>query len=180
MNWDQVFALSLEILTIILQWVAIPLILVGLVVVARSLVNRARDDEQATAGRAGWWAALLLFFIFFVHELPAFRAPQAGVDGGVVIDIWGLAAGTVLGFAILWGVSFLSAARVVGFLVLFLTFAGLSSAHSYLFLESRNEFLIAGTLGMALGGLLHLIVFPKSLLDSGEDEDVPEETRRAY
>lgn len=184
MTWEQVFPLGLEILTILLQWVAIPLILLGLVVVGRSMVNRARDEEQGTAGRAGWWAGLILFFIFFVHELPAFRAPQAGVDGAVVIDIWGVAAGTALGFAILWGVSFLSAARVVGVLVLFLTFAGLSSAHSYLFLESRNAFFIAGTLGMALGGLLHLILFPKSLFLSRSDEadeaSAREEPRRVY
>ncbi len=174
MTWDQIFDLALETLTIGLQWVAIPLILAGLVLVGRSMVHRARDQEQLTAGRAGWWAGLILFFLFFVHELPAFRPPHTGVEGGVVVDIWGVVAGTALGFAILWGVSFLSAARVVGFLVLFLTFAGLASLHSYLFLETRNQFFIAGTLGMALGGLLHLIVFPGSLLSTGKDKEKEE------
>jgi len=172
MTWDQIIEVALETLTVGLQWVVIPLILAGLVLVAWSMVNRARDEEQLTAGRAGWWAGLILFFLFFVHELPAFRPPAPGVEGGVTVDVWGVVAGTVLGFAVLWGMSFLSAARVVGFLVLFLTFAGLSSLLSYLFLETRNEFFIAGTLGTALGGLLHLIVFPGSLLVTKSDKDV--------
>lgn len=171
MTTDEILLLSMEILTITLQWVAIPLILVGLVVMGRSLVTRTRNEERQTAARAGWWAGLILFFLYFVHQLPAFRAPGPGVEGGIMISVWGVVIGVGLGFVLLWGLSFLSAARVVGFLVLLLTFAGLASLHSYLFLEIRGEGFIGGTLGMALGGLVHTMVFPDSLFKTEKKEE---------
>jgi hypothetical protein len=169
MTTNEIFALTLEIVTITLQWILIPLILVGLIMLGRSLVLRAEEGERRTAARAGWWAGLILFFLFFVHELPAFRAPGPGVESGIGVGVGGVALGTLVGFVVLLALSFLSAARVTGFLVLFLTFAGLASLHSYLFLEDRGDLFVAGTLGMALGGLLHTMVFPGSLFRTGQD-----------
>jgi len=185
MTVDEILLLTLEVVTLTLQWVLIPLILAGLVLVGRSLVTRTRNEERRTAARAGWWAGLILFFLYFVHQLPAFRPPGPGVESAIQVSVWGVVLGVGLGFLLLWGLSFLSAARVIGFLVLLLTFAGLASLHSYLFLEDRGQAFIGGTLGMALGGLLHTMVFPGSLFKTGSDEEEeeslePQRARRMY
>jgi hypothetical protein len=169
MTADDVFARTLEYITFGVEWVLIPLIMAGLVVVARSMVTRAEEPDRRTSARAGWWAGLLLFVIYFIQALPSFRVPGPAAEGGIALDIVAIVVGAGLGFGILWALSFLSAARVLGFVVLLLTFAGLASLHTYLFLEGRGEWFIAGVLGTALGALLHMIVFPRSLTATEEE-----------
>jgi hypothetical protein len=164
------FALVLELLTLGIAWVLIPLIMGGLVVVARSLVSRAEGEERRTAARAGWWSGLLLFLIYFIHSLPDFGPPDPTAAGTITLGLWPILLGAGMGFALLWGLSFLSAARVGGLVVLLLTAAGLGSLHTYLFLEDRGGWLVAGMLGGSLGALLHLIIFPGSLTGKDEDE----------
>ena len=182
MTPEDGISLSMEFLTLAVAWGLIPLIMGGLVVVARSLVARAEGAERVTAARAGWWAGLLLFVLYFVHSLPAFRPPDPLSVGTFSLGLWPILLGAVLGFGLLWGLSFLSAARVGGLVVLLLTVAGLGSLHTYIFLEDRGEWLVAGVLGGALGALLHLIVFPGHLTGSkeGEDENAPPGGMGAY
>jgi hypothetical protein len=170
MTPDDTLALTLDGITFGVEWIVIPLIMAGLVVVARSMVTRADGPDRSVAARAGWWAGLLLFVMYFIQSLPSFQTPGEATHGGVALDVWAIAGGAAMGFGILWALSFLSAARVVGFVVLLLTFAGLASLHTYLFLEGRGEWFIAAVLGTALGALLHMIVFPGSLF-AAEAED---------
>lgn len=171
MTADDAFARTLEYLTFGVEWVLIPLIMAGLVVVARTMMVRADEPDRRTSARAGWWAGLLLFVIYFIQALPSFRVPGAAAHDGIALDLWAVVVGAVVGFGVLWGLSFLSAARVVGFVVLLLTFAGLASLHTYIFLEGRGEWFIAGVLGTALGALLHMIVFPRSLTEAEEEDE---------
>lgn len=151
-------------------------------VVARSLVARAEGAERVTAARAGWWAGLLLFVLYFVHSLPAFRPPDPLSVGEFTLGLWPILLGAATGFGLLWALSFLSAARVGGLVVLLLTVAGLASLHTYIFLDDRGEWLVAGVLGGALGALLHLIVFPGNLTGGkeGESEGPPLGERGFY
>lgn len=169
MTLDEISALTLEIVTIGVQWVLVPLILAGVVVLARSLVARAEEGEPLTSARAGGWAGLLLFFLYFVHSLPEFRVPGLDAETGMVLHVWGIAFGAALGFAALFGLTRFAPGRVVGFVVLLLTFSGLLGFHSYVFLESRNEFIVGLALGSALGTLLHMMVFPESLRPRREE-----------
>lgn len=171
MTTDETVALILDILTQTVAWVLVPLIMLGLVVVARTMVLKADDPDRLTAARAGWWAGLLLFLLYFIYALPDFRPPDLTGQGGLSIHVWGTVLGAVAGFAFLWGLSFLSAARVAGLVVLLLTVAGLASLHTYLFLENRGEWLVGGVLGGALGALLHLVVFPGSLTGTGREKE---------
>lgn len=170
MTADESISLSFEVLTLAVAWILVPLIMGGLVVMARSLVVRAEGPERVTAARAGWWAGLLLFLIYFVHSLPVFRPPDPTVAGTLTLGLGPLVLGVGLGFALLWGLSFLSAARVGGLVVLLLTAAGLGSLHTYIFLDDRGDWLVAGVLGGALGALLHLIVFPGNLTGGNGEE----------
>lgn len=180
MTADRTLALSMEALTIVVAWILVPLIMVGLVVVARTVVTRATDPDRLTAARAGWWAGLLLFLLYFIHTLPDFRPPDPMGTSGLGVHGWGTLLGAAAGFAFLWGLSFLSAARVGGLVVLLLTVAGLASLHTYVFLESRGEWLVGGVLGGALGALLHLVVFPGSLTGSDEAEAEPDDKPALY
>ncbi len=173
MTPEEGLTLTMEFLTLGVAWVLIPIIMGGLVVVAWSLVVRAEGPDRATAARAGWWAGLLLFLLYFLHSLPELRPPDPTAPGSLVVGFWPVVLGAGLGFALLWGLSFLSAARVGGLVVLLLTVAGLSSLHTYLFLEERGEWLVGGVLGGALGALLHLIVFPGSFTREEEDPAQP-------
>jgi hypothetical protein len=179
MTADDIIALTLETVTLAVQWVLVPMIMAGLVVLARSMVARAEEGERLTSARAGAWAGLVLFAIYFAQSLPAFRTPGLGTETGMTINILGIVLGTGLGAALLWGLSVLAPDRIIGVVVLLLTFAGLSSFHSYVFLETRNEFFVAAVLGTALGALFHMMVFPSSVERSEQaDERQAEEVYR--
>lgn len=179
MTADEIAALALEILTITVVWVLIPLIMLGLVILARSMVMRAEEGEQLTAARAGGWAGLVLFFIYFLHSFQAFRAPGPGIEAGMPVDVWGILIGAGIGAFLLWGLSTVAPGRIVGVVVLLLTFAGLTAFHSYIFLEVMSEFFVAGVLGTALGALLHMMVFPRSV-EKPADEGQPSASEEIY
>lgn len=167
---------ALEVLTLAVVWILVPLIMVGLVVMARSLLHRSKHEERRTAARAGWWAGMVLFFVYFLAGLPSFRTPVPGEPITLGIGIWPLVIGVALGFAALWATGRFAPNRVIGFVVLLLTFAGLAVFHTYVFIDATTEPFLSVLLGAALGALLHMMVFPDAMGDLlGEGEEGGEE-----
>lgn len=176
MTFDEIATITLDVVTVGVKWALVPLIVAGVVVLARSIVVRAEEGELRTSARAGGWAGLVLFFFYFVHSLPAFRPPGLEAEVGLGLHVGGIVLGAVVALAILVAATYLAPARVVGFVVLFLTFSGLTAFHSYVFLEDPSATFVGFALGAVVGTLLHMMVFPGSLTElpeSGESE--PEE-----
>lgn len=180
MTTDEIMELTLQSLTTAVEWILVPLIMVGLVVLARSMTTRAEEGERFVSARAGGWAGLVLFLIYFLHALPSFRPPGPDVEVGMSVNIAGTLFGAAVGITILKGLSMLAPDRIVGVVVLLLTFAGLSSFHSYIFLEATNDFFLAAVLGAALGALLYMMAFPQSVEKSEAQVELerPEEIYR--
>lgn len=151
--------------TFIVLWLVVPSIMVGLIVVGRSIVKRAVEGENKVTARAGWWAGLVLFVIYFIYKLPSFQIPEIIIDRTLELNLRGVILGTLVGFVLLWILKICISSRVVGFIILFLVFSGTSLLYSYFFIRTFNDILLSSTLGIAFGVLLHIIVMPKSIQD---------------
>lgn len=169
MSIDDISRVVLDGFTVGVTWVVVPLIMAGLALLAHSMVLRSGPGDHKTSARAGGWAGLVLFFLYFVDSLGAFRTPGPDVEVGLELHVWAITVAALVSLGVLGGLSFLAPERVVGFVVLILTFSGLTTFHSYLFLESRNELFIGAVLGAVLGTLLHMMVFPATLKSQAAD-----------
>jgi len=154
-----------DVLIFIVLWLIVPSIMVGLIVVGRSIVKRAVEGENKVTARAGWWAGLVLFVIYFIYKLPSFQIPEIIIDRTLELNLRGVILGTLVGFVLLWILKICISSRVVGFIILFLVFSGTSLLYSYFFIRTFNDILLSSTLGIAFGVLLHIIVMPKSIQD---------------
>ncbi|KAF0146365.1 MAG: hypothetical protein FD156_33 [Nitrospirae bacterium] len=154
-----------NIFTFVAYWVVVPLILVGLFFLGRSIMLNVPMGENRTSARSGFWAGLVLFVIYFVYEIALFKTPEFVKIETLQLNIWGVISGLFLGFAMLFGIKYLIPTRIVGFLILFLTFSSASALYSYVFIQTFNEWLLSSTLGVAFGALLHIMIWPKSIHD---------------
>jgi len=154
-----------DVLTFIVLWLIVPSIMVGLIVMGRSIVKRAVEGENKVTARAGWWAGLVLFVIYFIYKLPSFQIPEIIIDRTLELNLRGVILGTLVGFFLLLILKICISSRVVGFIILLLVSSGTSLLYSYFFIRTFNDILLSSTLGIAFGVLLHIIVMPKSIQD---------------
>ena len=152
-----------DIFTFVAYWVVVPMILVGLFFLGRSIMLNVPMGENRTSARSGFWAGLVLFVIYFVYEIALFKTPQFVKIETLQLNIWGVMIGLFLGFAMLFSIKYLIPTRVVGFVILFLTFSSASALYSYIFIQTFNEWLLSSTLGLAFGALLHIMIWPKAI-----------------
>lgn len=160
---QESFGIFLQYLTLAVVWLVVPLIMIGMAIMAGSMPNRVSDPDIASAARAGRWAGLLAFVIYFVRELPAFKAPSTAFDQDLQVSLWLVGGGAVVGFFGIWLMARLLTTRALGFFVLVVVFAGLSTLHSYFFLRTNNDMLMAVTLGIVFGAFIHQIIDPQAL-----------------
>ena len=162
---NEVLTLVGDFLTFIVFWLIVPSIMVGLIVVGRSIVKRTVEGENKVTAIAGWWAGLVLFVIYFIYKLPSFQIPEIIIDRTLELNIRGVILGTLVGFFLLLILKICISSRVVGFIILLLVSSGTSLLYSYFFIRTFNDILLSSTLGIAFGVLLHIIVMPKSIQD---------------
>jgi len=154
-----------DIFNFIAYWIVIPVILIGLFFLGRSIINSVALKENKTSAKAGFWGGLVLFVIYFLFEIPLFKTPQFVKIESLRLNIPGVLIGGLFGFFILFILKYVIPTRVVGFVVLFLTFSSTAALYSYIFIQTFNDWLLSSTLGVAFGALLHITVWPRSVQD---------------
>jgi hypothetical protein len=115
------------------------------------------------SSQAGIWAAFLLLIIFIIYQLKHIVIPTFDIEPLPEILIIPMAFGFGSGFLFFWFVRFLISTRLSGILTLILSLASISALFTYFFLETLKPIVLYCTLGIAIGILLHIILFPKSI-----------------
>ncbi len=154
-----------KIILIIVVWILVPFIFLGLFMLSRSIVEKAKKGEHQLSTRAGFWAGLIAFVIFLIYELPSIKYPDFASVSSINISFWFLIISSVAGYFFLHFLKLMIPTRIAGFVVLFFVFCSLSALFSYYFIQSINDVLMSLSLGLAFGVLVHIIIAPKMIND---------------
>ena len=152
-----------EIIAFILFWLFVPGIMLGIVILGKRLAKRVSDSEMKTSARAGWWAGMVLFVFFFIYQIPNFKIPLSLLDPSIELSYFGAVGGSVVGFAVLFGLRALIQSRAIGLITMLLSASGASSLYSYFFIRGHNDILMSASLGIAFGALLYVVILPKKM-----------------
>ena len=154
-----------EIVTFVIQWVVVPCIMLALLIFAKVIVGSVRDQQIRVSARAGFWGGLIVFVTYVVSQLNAIRTPRFDffeLPGLLIVPI---IFGLIVGFLFLWLLRIALPTRLVGFITLLLSATSTSALFSYVFINYLRVIILYWTLGTALGILLHIVLFPTSVLD---------------
>jgi hypothetical protein len=106
----------------------------------------------------------LSFVIYVVSQLTEIREPElryVPLPGLQLLPLgWGLTAGLLF----LWIVRHAVPTRMVGLITLLLTGTSTSALFTYIFIDNLKVSVLYWTLGTALGILLHIVLFPSSVV----------------
>lgn len=149
-------------ITLFVGWVFAPAMMLGSVALSRITAERLLSREDRIAARAGWWAGVLLFVLYFLYQFPGFEVPQLFVSPRLELNLIGATSGLLAGFLILRSLNVLMETKVYPFLLLLLSFGGAAAWYHYVFVGTYNALLLSVCLGIALGLLLHVALFPHS------------------
>jgi hypothetical protein len=150
---------------IIIVWILVPLIFLGLFMLSRSIVVKAKKGEHQLSTRAGFWAGLIAFSIFLIYELPYIKYPDFTSVSSINIYFWVVILSSVVGYFFLFFLKLTIPTRIAGFVVLFFVFCSLSALFSHYFIQFINDVLMSLSLGLAFGVLVHIIIVPKMIND---------------
>lgn len=141
----------MQVLHIVIQWVAVPVILVFLLCAAALIAGRQAEREARQASRAGFWAGLggAAIIVLLLPRGQDVRwlafvplDPALGPNGVVV----GVAAGVGLPFAYVH----LRDSKGVGLVAGYLSGSAVLSLAAYAFLPSSRPFLVPFALAVAV------------------------------
>jgi hypothetical protein len=147
----------------LIPWLVVPIILIALLIFSTIIVRRVRDREARLSARGGFWAGFVIFVIFIISQLRDVREPRFDFSSVPGLDLIPLVSGVLVGFALLWVVRALLPTRLVGVTTLLLTSASTSALYSFMFVESLRVTVLYASLGVALGALVHITLFPSSV-----------------
>jgi len=154
-----------KLIVVVIVWIVVPIILLGLFMLSRSIVNNAKNGEHKLSTRAGFWAGLIAFVIFLIYELPTIKFPDFSSVSSINIYFWVLLIACIAGYFFLHFLKITIPTRMAGFVVLLFVFCSLSALFSYFFIQSINDVLMSLSLGLAFGVLIHIIMAPKMIND---------------
>ncbi len=156
------------------QWVILSLIMFVIFALAWIIASSTKTAELRVSSWAGFWAGELTFVIYVVSQLGQIREPElryVPLPGLQLLPLgWGLTAG----FVFLWVVRHAVPTRLVGIITLMLGSTSTSALFTYIFIDSLRVSVLYWTLGAALGILLHIVLFPTSIVHifpPGEGKD---------
>ena len=147
------------------QWVIVPCIMLALLIYSLSIAGSVKDSELKTSAWAGFWAGLVIFVIYVVSQLNQIREPDFDFSTLPGLLFFPMALGFAIGFVFLWMVKAMVPIRLVGLITLLLSATSTSALFTYAFINSLRVSILYWALGTALGILLHIVLFPKSVRD---------------
>ena len=160
---NQILPFFLQISSFVIFWLIVPVMMIGLIFASRSIIKRSSKGENKIGAEAGFWGGFILFIIYFIYQLPLFKASEISIDKIHETNVWGALLGLFLGLVLLLILKKVLSTNMIGFVTLILTFCGMASTYSYLFIRTFNDVLLPGILGIAFAVLLYIVVMPKSL-----------------
>jgi hypothetical protein len=150
-------------LAVAVQWIIVPLILLSVFNMARRLAKTAKEPDLKASAWAGLWAGLVIFVIIVASQLQDMRAADFGPGFFPRLSSTPLILGFILGFLILLGVRRSAPTRMIGLITMLLSSASSSALFSYVFMVDMRGPLLYSTLGLAVGVLVHITIFPASI-----------------
>jgi hypothetical protein len=152
-----------SVVVMILLWVLVPGIMLGVLFLSKRLSARVSDPQMKTSARAGWWAGMVLFVFFFIYQIPQMQIPDSLVVANINLSYLGAIIGAAIGFSLLLTLGALIESRAIGIITLLLSFSAASALCNYFLIRLHNDILLSGTLGIAFGSLLYVVIFPKHM-----------------
>lgn len=157
---------ALNLLFSVVIWGLVPALLAWCVFFFGRLYQRVDDLRHRYTARSGFWAGVMLFLVVIIYQIGQLREagfPENDIYQG--FDLWFALASGVLGYLFLSGGRHIISPRLMGWFVMFMTFAPLWMLVHYLFIRSYNATLLSLVLGMTFGILAHLAASPSSIRD---------------
>jgi len=163
----------MQAVSFVVYWLVVPLIFLRLLSFANEIKDIAKDNEQKGSARVGFWAGILIAVVYISWKLkeghdsfnpPIFNLNNVGIGICISCSIIGLIwlvnpkmAGMKNPF-----LNLIQRAKF-GIVTLILSAISLSALFSYIFIDSSRDPIFNVTLGSAIGILLSLVFFPKTL-----------------
>ncbi len=145
------------------QWLIVPFILLGLLALSRVIVNSVSDFEFRISAMAGFWSGLVVFVLYVVSQLNVIHTPSFDLLRLPRLLIIELILGLVMGFCFLWLARVIIHTRFIGLGTLLLSAMSTIALFTYIFITNLRGSILCWTLGVALGALLHTVLFPSSI-----------------
>ncbi len=150
-------------ISVLVQWVVIPLIMFAIFAFCSIIVATARTPEAKVSSWAGFFAGLLIFVVYVVSQLGQIREPDFRTAALPGMLWYPLCCGLVAGFVFLGFVQAAVPTRLVGLITLTLAASSTSAIFTYTFIDQLRLSVLYWTLGATLGTLLHIVLFPMSV-----------------
>lgn len=148
------------------QWVVVPGIMIVLLLWGLSIPGRVSDSDNRRSAWAGFWAGLIVFVIYVVSQLSTIRSPSFNFDALPAFSMIPLIIGFASGFIFLWIIRAVGSTPLIGVITLLLSATSSIALFSYVFINNIRGVVLYVILGVALGILIHIVLFPKSVRES--------------
>ena len=135
----------------IVIWTFVPAILIVSITKSYGIGNKIEKKTYKSAARSGFVGGFVLFLIFLIHQLGLFVQngfPDAAIYQG--FNIWLAISAMLATYGIFYGGRALPV-RMVGWVVLLISFASFWTLFHYLFIHTANEYILSVVLGIAFG-----------------------------
>jgi hypothetical protein len=152
-------------IAVIVRWIIVPGVMLVLFFFALSIAAKSAPEFRRSAW-AGIWAGLLVLVIYIVSHSGDLGSSELDFSTLPGLQVSPLLIGLVAGFIFLLMVRFLAHTPVVGFITLLLSATSTSALFSYIFIDSLRLSVMYGSLGAALGILLHIVILPSSVKET--------------
>jgi hypothetical protein len=147
----------------IVHWVILPSIMIAVFVFGWAIASNTNTPELKASAWAGIYAGLVTFVIYVVGQLNLIQDPDLRLTLRPGLLLRPFCEGLGGGFVFLGLVRFTLPTRLVGVLTLMLSAASTSALFTYVFLPPLRDTVLYWTLGVAMGILLHIVLFPGSV-----------------
>jgi len=149
-----------KMITFTLFWLVVPFMMFQFIILGKNIVRWVSEPERKLSARAGWWAGLVLFGFFLIYQASDFRFSSIN-QTPLTVHIPSALIGFGAAVIVLWSLKSWLTSKAIGIITMFLSFSGSICLYSYLFIRIHNGILLSATLGIALGCLIYLVIFPK-------------------
>ncbi|MEK7547211.1 MAG: hypothetical protein AAB536_03485 [Patescibacteria group bacterium] len=145
-------------------WVLVPLILIVLIWLIKSMSDKAEEKHHRSAMRSGYWAGIMLFIIMLIYQVSIFLQvgfPNKEIFQGFNLNLALFSA--LVAFVLFLGGKKIAPPVISGLLVVIFTFLAFFTLMHYLLIRTYNDVLLSMILGGIFGFLTHFAVSPSSL-----------------
>ena len=146
-------------------WTFVPAVLLVALVKSYGLANKIENKTYKNAARSGFTGGMVLFFITLIWQLGQFVKngfPDAPIYQGFSVLL--ALACAIATFALFYGGRVVPV-KLVGWIVLLITFSSFWFLFHYLFVHTANEYILSSVLGVAFGIFSHTAFSPVTIDD---------------